>query len=162
MIEHSGIDQAILDEIGVESTDSEIEEEDYLPVPSLYAKSQSRNSSLSRSNSTGSFDTCESSVQVDYNRYSGVNFGAGNTVMPSPKRLATGIESQKSAQSPGSGMRRCISMPCIQKTQSDYNRAFGEALANSPKKAPVSTGEDLAIMEKLLSQLWQDTFFFDI
>jgi hypothetical protein len=81
---HSGIDQAILDDIGAESTDSEIEEEDYLPVSSLYAKSQSRNSSLTRSKSIVSFDTCESSVQVDYNRYSGVNFGAMNTVMPSP------------------------------------------------------------------------------
>jgi hypothetical protein len=151
MKRHSEIDQVILDEIGVESTDSEIEEDDVIAVPSLYAKSQSRNSSLSRSKSIGNFVTCVSSVQ-DFDCCSAY-LCAETTVMPSPKRFATGIEPQQPAHSLGGGMRRSVSMPFIQKTRSDYNRAVGNALANSPKKAPVTTAEDLAIMEKLLSEL---------
>ncbi len=142
----SRIDQNILDEIGVESTDSD-SEDDNMPVPSLYVPS--RNSSLSRSKSVDSF---EPSVQDD-DSYSGAKFCAGNTVMPRSKRFATGIEPQQPAQFLGVGMRRSASMPCFQKSRSDYNRAVGEALANSPKKAPVNTQNDLAIMEMLLSEL---------
>ncbi len=41
----------------------------------------------------------------------------------------------------------------MQKSRSDYNRAVGEALANSPKKGAINTADDIAIMEKLLSEL---------
>ena len=145
MKRHSDIDQKILDEIGVESTDSD-SDTDNLPVPSLYA--QSRSSNLSRSKSMVIFCT---SVQED-DCYSDANC-SGTSVMPSPKRFATGIEPQQPAQSPGGGMRRSASMPCMQKSRCNYNRAVGEALANSPKKAPVNTENDLAIMEQLLSGL---------
>uniref|UniRef100_A0A7S0MIX0 Uncharacterized protein n=1 Tax=Cryptomonas curvata TaxID=233186 RepID=A0A7S0MIX0_9CRYP len=144
MKRHSLIDQNILDEIGVESTDSE-SDDDIMPVPSLYA--QSRISTLSRSKSMGSFDT---SAEDDY---SGANFCSGTPVMPSPKRFATGIEPQQPAQSLDGGMRRSASMPCMKISRSDYNRAVGDALANSPKKAPVNTDDDLAILEKLLNGL---------
>jgi hypothetical protein len=143
---HSGIGQELLDEIGVESTDSE-SDNDNLPVPSIYAKS--RNSSLSRSKSMGSLGI---SVQDD-DCYPDANFCSGTTVMPSPKRFGAGIGLQQPAQPLVEGMRRSASMPCMKKSRSGYNRAIGEALANSPKKAPVSTKEDLAIMEMLLSGL---------
>ena len=150
----SGIDQNILDEIGanLKPTDSDSEENDVLPVPLFYAQSQSRNSLLSRSKSIGSFDTSESSVH-DEDCYSGAKSCAGTTLMLISKRFATGIEPQQTAQSLDGGMRRSASMPCVQKTRSDYNRVVGEALANSPKKAPVNTAEEMAFIEKLLSEL---------
>jgi hypothetical protein len=152
---NSEIDQTIVDEIGVESTDSESGLDEVLPAPSLYTQSQARDSSLSRSKSIGSllsFGTCESSVQ-DFDCYSGAKFCAGTTVMFSPKRFATGIESTQPESLLGGGLRRSSSMSCIQKTRSDYNRAVGEALANSPKKATINTAEDMAFIEKILSEL---------
>jgi hypothetical protein len=77
----------------------------------------------------------------------------GSIMMPSPKRFATGIEPQQPSPSLGGGLRRSASMPSMQKSRSDYNRAVGEALANSPKKGAINTADDIAIMEKLLSEL---------
>jgi hypothetical protein len=154
---NSGIDENHVDAIGVESTDShrddvsDREDDDILPVPSLYQ--QSRNSSLSRSKSVGSFDFIQPSVYDD-DCLSGAKFRTGSNAMPRSKRFAAGIKPQSPPARPlGAGMRRSVSMSCIQKSRSDYNHLVGEALANSPKKEIVSTAEDMAIVEKLLSEL---------
>jgi hypothetical protein len=143
---NAGIDQAILDDIGVESSDSEGADDDYLPVPSLYT--QKRNSLKTRSKSMGCFNTF---VQDEFHLNG--QFCERNVVMPSPKRFATGIEPQQVAPSLGSGLSRSVSMPRIEKSRSGYNRAVGEAIANSPKKGAMNTSEDLAMIEKLLSDV---------
>ncbi len=147
---HSGIDQKPLDSIGVESTDSHHDDEDGLPPPSLYT--QSRNSYLPRSKSIGSCDLMQSFVYDD-NCCSGAQLCTGSTVMPRSKRFASEIKPLQPEPSIGIGMRRSVSMSCIEKSRSDYNRAVGEVLADSLKKEIVSQGENMVIVEKLLSEL---------
>ncbi len=146
---NSGIDQAILDEIGVESSDSEDADDDnlqYSPAPSIF--SQNRNSFMNRSQSMVCFGTI---VQDDFHLKE--RFCDKDPLMPSPKRFTTGIEPQPSIPSLGGGLRRSTSMSRFQTSRSDYNRSVGEALTTSPKKGAMNPSDDMAIMEQLLSEL---------
>ncbi len=142
MKENAEIDQAILDEIGDESSDSECANDDHMPVPSLFLRT--RSSFLPRSKSMGHFDTLanDHNCGTDKESYGG-----------SPNGFAAAIERQQPAKSLGRGLRRPASMSQIKIARADYNRAVGEALANSPKKGIINTAEDIAMLEKLLSEL---------
>ena len=108
---------------------------------------QSRNCSMHRSKSMGSFD---------HDECSGVQTCAGNTVATlgtSTSYFVTNTEPRRASQSLGGGLCRSASMSQFQKSRPAYNRAVGETLAKSPKKRPVNTNEDIAIMVELLIEL---------
>ena len=109
--------------------------------------SASRNCSVFRSKSVGCFDTC---VQ-DKDHDSGAQFCAGDIVATSRTScFATITESRRAEPSCGGGLCRSASMSHLQQSRPDYNRSVGEALANSPKKRPANTNQDISIMVELL------------
>ena len=135
-----GLDQSILDEIGVESSDSD--DDDTLPVPSIYSKT--RVPQMPRSKSFGCFTVAVKEED---------GFASVNPAFPSPKFQLIDREPAESQPPQSTSMRRSMSMSSLQKSRSDYNRAVGEALANSPKKQSGRTENDLAIMDQLLADL---------
>ena len=146
------LDQSILDEIGCESTDSD-DSWDTLPAPSLYSKPLG--SILSRSKSFGSLhvsvrdEECFESV----NSMTTQNPKSTQRVVFDDNPARLGLAEQGSQPSSLTTLRRSVSLSSLQTSRSDYNRAVGEAIANSPKKGAGSLEQDLAVMEQLLSEL---------
>ncbi len=95
----------------------------------------------------GSFDSFDQDDEC-----SGAQTFAGNDVA-TPGTSCFVTEPRRAAQSLGGGLCRSASMSQFQKSRHAYNRAVGETLAKSPKKKPVNTNEDIAIMVELLLEL---------
>jgi hypothetical protein len=142
----AGIDQAILDDIGVESSDSDCDD-DVLPVPSLFKKSGG-SFLLLRSKSMGCLETSDEDPDGNSN-----DISCRSKSKSFAKEFDAGIGPHQPGSALSGGLRRSASMPKIQTSRSDYNRVVGEALANSPKKGSINTAADIAMMEKLLSEL---------
>jgi hypothetical protein len=138
------LDQALLDEIGAESSDSE-DSWDTLPAPSVYSKPVG--STLSRSKSLG----CCQVLARDEECFSSVNTPLASPQLPTADLPQ--LNARPSAHAPQTTLRRSISLSSLQTSRSDYNRAVGDALSSSPKKGCGNIERDLAFMEQLLSEL---------
>jgi hypothetical protein len=126
------VDNFVLDEIGEYSTS---DDEDSMPLPAVF----SRASTMPRSRSTTSMRLL---VTVEDQCLRQVSGSLSSTGMQSPMQASS------------RGMSRSFSVPNFEtKQRSDYNRAMGEEIANSPKKAKVDQSHDMELMEQLLASL---------
>ena len=134
------VDQSIIDAIGTETSDSE-NDCDALPVPSLF-KPRGGSAGLLRSRSLG----CLTLVVQGGNFIDRVDpYFQSSTIVVDHKAQSQPVS--------GTGMTRSASMSSFQKSRSEYNRAVGESLSNSPKKLAGCTEHDIALIDHLMSDL---------